>query len=375
MYRGLIERLDAAPHLVVKTGDGAVVRERRWTEGKLDHDGATAEIVATLLSLAGDVPLRGVGHRIVHGGPRHAAPILVTPEIVTYLESLVPLAPLHQPHNLAPIAAVATAAPHLPQVACFDTAFHRVQPPLAQTFALPRALSDAGIRRYGFHGLSYEYIVRRLCETDPALARRRLIVAHLGNGASLCAIDDGRSIASTMGFTAVDGLMMGTRCGTLDPGVILYLMDERGMDARAIEKLIYSQSGLLGVSGISADMRTLRQSADARAREATDLFVYRICREIGSLAAALGGVDALVFTAGIGENDSVTRREVLAGCRWLGVEIDAARNDAGNHAGTGRISADGSRVSAWVVPTDEERMIAEHTAAVLASPSPPGSAK
>jgi len=361
IFHGLVERLEDAPRLVVKDAAGTKVRERGWAAGTLDHARATTEILAVVHDLAGDGLIAGVGHRVVHGGARHAAPVRATPDVVAFLETLVPLAPLHQPHNLAPIRAIARAAPRLPQVACFDTAFHRPQPPIAQTFALPRELSDAGIRRYGFHGLSYEYIVTRLRETEPDLARRRLIVAHLGNGASLCAIDDGRSVATTMGFTAVDGLMMGTRCGALDPGVILYLMNERGMDARAIEKLIYSQSGLLGVSGLSADMRTLRRSADPRAKEATDLFVYRICREIGSLAAALGGLDAVVFTAGIGENDAATRRDVLAGCRWLGVEIDTPRNETGK----GCISADGSAVSAWVVPTDEERMIAEHTAAML----------
>jgi len=253
--------------------------------------------------------------------------------------------------------------PRLPQIACFDTAFHRSQPPLAQSFALPRHLSDAGVRRYGFHGLSYEYIATRLRLLDPALAAGRVIVAHLGNGASLCAMRAGRSIASTMGFTAADGLMMGTRCGALDPGVILYLIDQRGMDARAIEKLIYQQSGLLGVSGISSDMRTLRRSSAAEAREAIDLFVYRIAREIGSLVAALGGVDGLVFTGGIGENDAQTRSEVADRCRWLGLEFD----DVHIAPREGVVSTKGSRVAAWVIPTDEERMIARHTLSVLSA--------
>ena len=274
---------------------------------------------------------------------------------------LVPLAPLHQSHNLSPIRVIAEATPHLPQVACFDTAFHRSQSLLAQSFALPRELTAAGVRRYGFHGLSYEYIAARLRETEPVIAAGRVIVAHLGNGASLCAMRDGRSVASTMGFTAVDGLMMGTRTGALDPGVLLYLMDERGMNARQIEELIYSKSGLLGVSGISSDMRTLRASPAPEAREAIDLFVYRIAREIGSLSAALGGLDGLVFTGGIGENDAATRREVAARCIWLGVEIDAAANEA---AGP-RIDAASSRVAVRVIPTDEERMIALHTLDVL----------
>jgi acetate kinase len=286
--------------------------------------------------------------------------------VIARLATLIPLAPLHQPHNLAPIEAIAEAAPHIPQVACFDTAFHQGQPPLAQRFALPRKFTDAGVRRYGFHGLSYEYVASRLKQVAPDLAAARVIVAHLGNGASLCALHRGRSIASTMGFTAVDGLVMGTRCGAIDPGVLLYLMDSHGMDARAIEKLIYKESGLLGVSGVSSDMRTLRTSSDPAAVEAVELFVYRIVREIGSLAAALGGLDALVFTGGIGENDVATRAEVSAGCHWLGLELDEARNQAG----AGRISSDSSTIPAWVVRTDEERMIARHAAAVVGLSEP-----
>jgi acetate kinase len=277
------------------------------------------------------------------------------------LAKLVPLAPLHQPHNLAPIEAIAAAAPDIPQVACFDTAFHRSQPALAQEFALPRDLTAAGVRRYGFHGLSYDYIVSRLQEIDPVLARARLVIAHLGNGASLCAVHEGKSVASTMGFTAVDGLVMGTRTGSLDPGVLLYLMEERGMDAKAIEDLLYRRSGLLGVSGISSDMRTLRQSAAPAAAEAIALFVYRIVREVGSLSAALGGLDGMVFTAGIGENDPATRAEAVAGCSWLGLALDGDRNAAGR----GVISRDGARVKVLVVPTDEERMIARYAGKVL----------
>jgi acetate kinase len=277
------------------------------------------------------------------------------------LTKLTPLAPLHQPHNLSPIVAIAEVAPKIPQVACFDTAFHRTQPDIAQLFGLPRKYTDAGVRRYGFHGLSYEYITSRLHEIAPELDDARIVIAHLGNGASLCATSRGHSVASTMGFTAVDGLVMGTRCGAIDPGVLLYLMDAHEMDARAIENLIYRQSGLLGVSGISSDMRGLRASADPAAAEAIALFVYRIVREVGSLSAALGGLDALVFTAGIGENDTKTRAEVAQGCRWLGVELDDERNARG----PGRISSKSSRVPVWVVPTDEERMIVRHTSAVL----------
>ena len=299
----------------------------------------------------------------MHGGTQFAAPVKITSDIVNALGALVPLAPLHQPHNLAPIRVIADAAPHVAQVACFDTAFHRSQPCVAEIFAIPRALSDAGVRRYGFHGLSYEFVTERLPTIAPELDDTRVVIAHLGNGASLCAVRGGRSVASTMGFTAVDGLMMGTRCGTIDPGVLLYLMDEKGMDARAIEDLVYRRSGLLGVSGISSDMRTLRNSTDPKAAEAIALFVYRIVREIGSMAAALGGLDALIFTAGIGENDPATRAAVMEGCAWLGLEPDAARNEAG----VGRISAERSRVSAWVVPTDEERMIVRHTFDILSA--------
>jgi acetate kinase len=257
-------------------------------------------------------------------------------------------------------------APHIPQVACFDTAFHQTQDHLAQAFALPREITDAGVRRYGFHGLSYEYVSGKLKEVASDLAGRRVIIAHLGNGASLCALHDGRSVATTMGFTAVEGLMMGTRCGSIDPGVLIYLMDERKMNARALEELVYKKSGLLGVSGITSDMRTLRASDDPRAREAIDLFVYRIVREIGSLAAALGGLDGLVFTGGIGQRDARTRSEVVAGCAWLGAEID----ERANANGTGRIDAGSSRIPVWVLPTDEESVIARHTASSIDAASP-----
>jgi acetate kinase len=343
------------------TADSTVVAARDWPDSRLDHRAATAEIMSTGRDLLAGRPVLAFGHRVVHGGTAYAAPTRVDAPVLTELAKLVPLAPLHQPHNLAPIAAILDAAPQLPQIACFDTAFHRSQPALAQQFALPRALTAEGVKRYGFHGLSYDYVVGRLRETEPALAASRLIVAHLGNGASLCAVRNGRSVASTMGFTAVDGLMMGTRTGALDPGVLLYLLEERGYDARAIEDLLYRQSGLLGVSGISSDMRTLRASAAPEAREAIDLFVYRIVREIGSLAAAMGGVDGIVFTAGIGEHDPATRAEIAAGCGWLGLTLDPALNAGG----LGRISAEGSTVSAWVVPTDEQRMIARYTRAAL----------
>jgi len=302
-----------------------------------------------------------VGHRVVHGGATYAAPLRINAETLNDLERLIPLAPLHQPHNLAPIRAIATQAPHLPQVACFDTAFHRSQASVVQSFALPRAYLAEGVRRYGFHGLSYEYVTAEMRRLAPDIAAAKLIIAHLGNGASLCAVENGHSVASTMGFTAVDGLVMGTRCGAIDPGVIVYLMDRHGLNARGIEDLIYRKSGLLGVSGLSSDMRTLRASFAPEAAEAIALFVHRIVREIGSLAAALGGLDGLVFTAGIGENDSATRAEVAAGCAWLGLKLDPIRNATGR----GNISAEGSAVQTWVVPTDEERMITRHVVEVL----------
>ena len=298
----------------------------------------------------------------MHGGLEYSKPVRVDAAVVAALEKYIPLAPLHQPHNLAPIRALLERAPTLPQVACFDTAFHRGQPPVAQAFALPKAITDRGVRRYGFHGLSYEYIAQALPRYDPRAASGRTIVLHLGNGASMCALAGARSVASTMGFTAVDGLPMGTRCGALDPGVMLYLMDELGMDARAIEKLIYLQSGLLGVSGISSDMRTLESSADPAAKAAIDVFVYRIGRELGSLAAALGGLDAIVFTAGIGENSHSLRGRVCRDASWLGVELDAAANEGDGP----RITSAASRVPAWVIPTNEELMIARHTWRTLA---------
>ena len=362
LFRGQVEGIGVDPHLEARNLAGATVAERRWAKAELDHHRATAEILTLGQELLAGRPVLGVGHRVVHGGTEFAGPVRIDQGVMASLKKFVPLAPLHQPHNLAPIEAIAASQPDLPQVACFDTAFHRSQPAVAQEFAVPRELTAAGVRRYGFHGLSYDFIVTRLGEIDPALAKSRLVIAHLGNGASLCAVADGRSVASTMGFTAVDGLMMGTRCGAIDPGVLLYLMQERGFDAKAIEDLIYRRSGLLGVSGISSDMRTLRQSKAPEAAEAIALFVYRIVREIGSLAAALGGLDGLVFTAGIGEHDPATRAEVAARCGWLGLKLDVARNTLGS----GRISAPGAPVSAWVVPTDEERMIARYTSQTLA---------
>jgi acetate kinase len=361
--RGQLESLFDAPHFVARNAAGETVAERRWDEGtRLGHDGALAHLVEFLRGHGDGARLIGVGHRVVHGGLEYAEPVRIDSTVLARLDKYVPLAPLHQPHNLSAIRAIAARAPDLPQVACFDTAFHRSNPELAQMFALPHVLHEAGVRRYGFHGLSYEYIASTLPAIDAKAAAGRTVVLHLGNGASMCALSSGRSVASTMGFTAVDGLPMGTRAGSLDPGVVLYLIDERGMDARAVEKLLYQQSGLLGVSGIGSDMRTLLASDAPRARLAIDLFVYRIGRELGSLAAALGGVDAIVFTAGVGENSAEIRARVCRAARWLGVELD----DAANAVGGPRISTATSRVAAWAIATNEELMIARHTEALLA---------
>ena len=361
LLKGQVEQIGVSPTLTASDGDGNDVAEKNWPAEGFDHNEAMRAILDTAKELLPGSTVSGIGHRVVHGGTRFAAPVEVTADVISELDKLAPLAPLHQPHNLAPIKAIAEKMSHIRQVACFDTAFHRSQPHLAQAFALPREISDAGVRRYGFHGLSYDFVSSRLRDVAPDHADKRIIIAHLGNGASLCGIHEGRSVATTMGFTAVEGLVMGTRCGSVDPGVLIYLMDERGMDARALESLVYKKSGLLGVSGISSDMRTLRQSDDPKAKEAIDLFIYRIVREIGSLSAALGGLDGLVFTGGIGQRDAKTRREIAAGCAWLGAKLDEGRN-----SGTeGLISTDTSRLPMWVVSTDEERVIARQTSQVL----------
>jgi acetate kinase len=361
-FRGQIEGLYTTPRFTAENAKGESLGTRKWDEGtQLGHDGGVAHIADFLREHRESYRLVAVGHRVVHGGLEFSEPVRVTEQVLEKLDKLAPLAPLHQPHNLKPIRIVAERLPELPQVACFDTAFHRGQSDLAQAYALPRAITDRGVRRYGFHGLSYEYIASALPHLDGKAATGRVVIAHLGNGASMCAMHAGRSVASTMGFTAVDGLPMGTRSGALDPGVVLYLMDELKMDTRAIEKLLYQQSGLLGVSGISSDMRTLLESDDPRAKFAVDLFVYRIRRELGSLVAALEGIDALVFTGGIGERSAVIRAAVCRDAAWTGLAIDADTNKAGGP----RISAVDSRISAWVVPTNEELMIARHTRRVV----------
>ena len=361
LFRGQVEGLFTAPRFLVLDQAGATVGKRDWPEGNsLGHQGAIEHLFRWAdeeKQKLGGLRLDAVGHRVGHGGLKYVEPVRIDAGVLADLEQLIPLAPLHQPYNLAPIRALTERRPELPQVACFDTAFHRTQPEVAQAFALPRAYTEKGIRRYGFHGISYEYIASELPRYDPRAAAGRVVVAHLGNGSSLCALRGGRSVATTMGFSPLDGLPMGTRCGSLDPGVVLLFLDHLHLDARAIEALLYKESGLLGVSGISSDMRTLLASTDPRAAAAVDLYVYRVGRELGSLAAALGGLDGLVFTAGIGEHAAAIRDRVCREAAWLGLELDVAANEAGGP----RISRDDSRVCAWVIPTNEELMIARHT--------------
>lgn len=360
--RGQLEGLSTSPRFVAKNPDGKVIAEKSWGEGvQLGHDGALEHLRTFLLGLADQMRLAGVGHRVVHGGVKYAYPVRITQEVLADLQELIPLAPLHQPHNLQPIGAILERMPEVPQVACFDTAFHRSNPPLAQMFALPKALTEAGVRRYGFHGISYEYIASVLPERDPRAAAGKTVALHLGNGSSMCALAGGKSVASTMGFTAMEGLPMGTRCGSLDPGVVLFLLEQRKLDVRAVERLLYHESGLLGVSGVSSDVRALLESEEPGAKLALDLYGYRIGRELGSLAGALGGLDALVFTAGIGENAVSLRERVCRDAAWLGVELDAAANTKGGPCITTRRS----RVTGWVIPTNEELMIARHTVRVL----------
>jgi acetate kinase len=357
LLHGLIECLLTEPHFVARNAQGSTLGEKRWPAGTaLGHAGAVAHLFAWMPECLTGHRLVAAGHRVVHGGVRFTGPARIDAGVLAELERLIPLAPLHQPHHIAAIRSVAERAPELPQVACFDTSFHRTQSAVAQSFALPRRFAAEGVRRYGFHGLSYEYIA-----ADERAAHGRTVVAHLGNGASMCGMYDGHCVATTMSFTPLDGLMMGTRCGTVDPAVLLYLMNQHGMDARQLEKLLWNESGLLGVSEISSDMRALLASADPRAAEAIDLFVYRIGRELGSLAAALGGLDTLVFTGGIGENASAIRARVCQDARWLGLEIDTAANQAGGP----RLSRPGSAVTAWVIATNEELMIARHTQRLL----------
>ena len=359
--RGQIEGIGTAPQLFARDGAGTGLIDQKLEATVCDGRSALDALASWIYSRYAGSRVLAVGHRVVHGGARYARPTLVTQQVMEDLRELIPLAPLHQPHNLGAIEAVSERLPDVPQVACFDTAFHRGQPAVAELVPLPRELCRAGVQRYGFHGLSYEYIASVLPEVAPEIAERRVIVAHLGSGASLCAMRERRSIDSTLGFTALDGLCMGTRPGSLDPGVMLYLFQGLGLSDKEVEAILYKKSGLLGISGISNDMRELLESSEPGARLAVDYFVYRAAKEIGALAAVLGGIDALVFCAGIGEHSAEIRRRICESSRWLGIELDA---DANARRGP-RISRADSRTSAWVIPTNEELMIARHTSALL----------
>lgn len=359
--RGQIEAIGTAPRISAKGGDGQVLVNQDLGAEVRDARGALRALAHWLRFMYGGARVVGVGHRVVHGGAKYASPTIVTPQVLADLKRLEPLAPLHQPYNLAAIEAVSERLPEVPQVACFDTAFHRTLPPVAEVVPLPEEIRRKGVQRYGFHGLSYEYIASVLPRIAPEIASGRVIVAHLGSGASLCALRNGKSVDNSLGFTALDGLCMGTRPGSVDSGVILYLFQTFGLSAKEVETILYKKSGLLGISGISSDMRDLIASAEPAARLAVDYFVYRAVKEIGALAAVLGGIDGLVFTAGIGENDAEIRRRICDSSAWLGIDLDG---DANASKGP-RISAVTSKVSAYVIPTNEELMIARHTGLVL----------
>ena len=363
--KGKLDGIGASPRLTAKDERGETLEEGPVEHGVRQGGGAIDHLAGWLAArFPGERPI-GVGHRVVHGGALHRGPAVVTPALVEDLRALIPLAPLHQPHSLAGIESAADHFPGVPQVACFDTSFHRGRPAVADLVPLPEEIRRAsgGIQRYGFHGLSYEYIASTLAEAAPEIAGGRVIVAHLGSGASLCALEAGRSVDTTMGFTPLDGLCMGTRPGALDPGVVLHLFQALGYSAADVEKTLYERSGLLGLSGLSGDMRELLDAATPAARTAVDYYVYRAAKEVGALAAVLGGIDGLVFTAGIGENSAPIRERIAKASRWLGIELDSRANAEGGP----RISRPGSAASAWVIPTDEERMIARHTGTLLGS--------
>jgi acetate kinase len=357
--RGQIEGIGTSPRLTVKSAD----RESLANEEVVVADGreAVATLATWLRSKYGGSRVLGVGHRVVHGGARFKGPTVLDQEVLAHLRELIPLAPLHQPYNLAAIEAAFDRLPGVPQVACFDTSFHRGQPTVAELIPLPKDLRKAGLQRYGFHGLSYEYISTVLPDVAPEIANGRAIVAHLGSGASLCALKNGKSVDSTLGFTALDGLCMGTRPGAIDPGVVLHLFQGLNLSAKEVETLLYKKSGLLGISGISNDMRDLLGRSEPEARLAVDYFIYRAAKEIGALTAVLGGVEGIVFTAGIGENSPEIRRRICESSAWLGIELD----EAANTNRSSKISTPNSKVGVWVIPTNEELMIARHTGALL----------
>lgn len=359
--KGQIEAIGVGPHLIARGIGGETLVDQTWPAAEVgDVPAALEKVVTFLRAQIGSLPT-AIGHRVVHGGPAYCEPTLIDDAVLTRLEVFSPLAPLHQPNNLGPIRAVRQRQPQLLQVACFDTAFHRGHPEVADRYALPEQFYTEGVRRYGFHGLSYEYVASQLPELAPDIAQGRVVVAHLGSGASMCAISAGRSVESTMGFTALDGLPMGTRPGQLDAGVVLYLISEKGMSVAEIEHLFYYECGLKGLSGVSNDVRDLLVSSDPRAKLALNYFVYRIALFTGALAAAMGGIDGFVFTAGIGENAPAIREAVGQRLAWLGIELDPAANAKSER----RISREGSLIPCYVIPTDEELMIARHTLRVL----------
>jgi acetate kinase len=367
LFKGQIEGIGTGPHLIARDAAGTALAEKSFDPSNVrDHDAAIGAVSEWLRSIGGQTRLIAVGHRVVHGGAEFAAPVRVDELVLEKLEALVPLAPMHQPANLAGIRAVWRNHPKLPQVACFDTAFHRGHPDIADRFALPATFYREGVRRYGFHGLSYEYIARELQVVAPEIAEGRVVVAHLGSGASMCAIRGGRSVDSTMGFTALDGLPMGTRCGALDPGVVIYLMRRKGLSADEVEHLLYHDCGLRGLSELSNDVRDLLESKDPPAKLALDYFVYHVSRQLGALASVLQGIDAVVFTAGIGERSAEIRARICRRSAWLGLRLD----EEANRAGRPRITIPGSAVQAWVVPTDEEKMIARHTLELVRAVEP-----
>ena len=361
LLKGQVDGIGSRPRFHAQASEGALLIDRHYGAEDIADIPAAITVAADWLRQTQNVELVAVGHRVVHGGPNYDRPVLIDQDMLTRLDRYVTLAPLHQPNNLAPIRSLLTLRPELPQVACFDTAFHRQHSALADRYAIPEHFYGEGVRRYGFHGLSYEFIAGRLWDIAPDIAGARVIIAHLGSGASMCALAGGRSIESTMGFTALDGLPMSTRSGQIDPGVLLYLLTEKGMSAKDVETLLYRDSGLRGLSGLSGDMRELEASDSPDAALAIDYFVYRIGLSAGMLAAALGGLDAFIFTAGIGENSPMIRGSVADRLAWLGALCDPAANEAGKSV----ISQPHSKVGLYVVPTDEELMIARHTLAVL----------
>jgi acetate kinase len=359
--RGQIEGIGTSPRLSAKDDGGNPLADEKLSGTVRDGHGAIEALAAWLRSNYGGSRVLGVGHRVVHGGKKYSRPVVITSGVISDLKELIPLAPLHQPYNLAAIEAVSERLPGVPQVACFDTGFHSGREAVTEIVPLPKEMCQKGLQRYGFHGLSYEYIASVMPVVAPEIAGKKVIVAHLGSGASLCAMRNGKSVDNSLGFTALDGLCMGTRPGAIDPGVVLYLFQNLGLSAKEVENILYKKSGLLGISGISNDMRDLLDRSEPEARLAVDYFIYRIAKEIGALASVLGGVDGLVFTAGIGENSAEIRRRICRSCAWLGVEMDENLNSSKGP----KISTPMSKLSVWVIPTNEELMIARHTGSLL----------